>query len=342
MHNSVHNPEERCSICLEEYGLLCRENGTIEVEMRLPCRHTVGSACIAIWLKTNNTCPVCRHEFFPAQPRPFLEHGIMDDEEDGQEDDEAANQSRFTDLNHQYCEQLGLDIDVCLISEALLEQLEDSPRWATGHTTYCMNAVSIYIASHLTREPRSPREIAVATGVDADHIRFTYDQLYPDRARIVDADILSLLEDSFPEANPLNFPSRGHDLTDDQIERDHVLQMLKQGCEEGCHELGLDAAVLDISDGIAARFYTAGLMAHLSPRALTAVGIFMAAHMTCCPRNARQVVEVVRMSENAFRSVYEIAYRNRDVLVDGAALEHVGIEGMERVLERLPIPSALM
>ena len=306
--------------------------------MRLPCNHTVGSACIAIWLKTNNTCPVCRHEFFPAQPRPFLEHGIMD----GQEDDEAADQSSFADLNQDYCTELGLDMDICVISEAIVEQLMESSNWTEGHTVWCMVAVSIYIASHLTREPRSPREIAAVTGVSSDHIRLTYDILFPDRARIADADLLTLLEDSFHEVAPLHWPAPGYELTDDQIERDHILEMLKQGCEDGCQELGLDDAVVDISDGIAARFYAAGLMARLSPRALTAVGIFMASHMTCCSRNARWVVEAVGMSEDAFRSAYDIAYANRDVLIDVAALEHVGMEGMERILGRLPAPSGFM
>ena len=87
-HNRVNNQDERCCICLEEYGTLSRETGTIEVEMRLPCDHSIGSACIATWLKDNNSCPICRREFFPAQPRPYLEHGTLDDQEnDGAEDE---------------------------------------------------------------------------------------------------------------------------------------------------------------------------------------------------------------------------------------------------------------
>lgn len=334
IQNSVNNSEERCSICLENYGILCRENGTIEVGIRLPCNHTVGSACIATWLKTNNTCPVCRHEFFPAQPRPFLEHGIMDDQEDDVEDVQLS----FRDLNQDFCAQLRLDMDICVISEVIVEQLMDSPTWTEGHSALCMVAVSIYVASHLTREPKSPREIAAVTGVDADHIRFTYDHLYPDRERIVDADLLSLLRDLFDEVAPLNWPAPGHESTDDQIEHDHISQMLRQGCEEACNELELNVAIVDISSGIAARFFAAGLMAHLSPRVLTAVGVFMASHMTCCTRSAMQVVQVVGMSVSAFRSAYEVAYANRGVLVDDRALEDVGREGMELILARLPIP----
>ena len=338
MQNSVHNPSERCTICLEEYGILCRENGTIEVEIRLPCNHTVGSACIATWLKTNNTCPVCRHEFFPAQPRPYLEHGVMDGQEDDEVADEVADESGFRDLNQEYCVELGLDMDICVISELIAQKLMGSPNWSDGHTEWCMVAVSIYMASHLAREPRSPREIAAVVGVEADHIRFTYDLLHRDRGHIADADLLFLLEDSFDEVAPLNWPAPGNEVTDHQIEHDHVLQMLKQGCEEGCNELGLDAAVADISNGVAARFFAAGFRAHLSPRALTAVGIFMASHMVYCSRSAMRVVEAVGMNEVAFHTAYDVAYANRNILIDERSLEIGGRGRVERMLERLPVP----
>ena len=44
------------------------ETGVIECETCLPCSHLVGSACIAIWLRSNNTCPVYCRVFFPAHP----------------------------------------------------------------------------------------------------------------------------------------------------------------------------------------------------------------------------------------------------------------------------------
>ena len=52
--------------------------GVVEWEIRLPCGHSVGSSCIVTWLRDNNSCPACRKTFFPAQPRPYLEHGIFE------------------------------------------------------------------------------------------------------------------------------------------------------------------------------------------------------------------------------------------------------------------------
>lgn len=341
MHNSVHTPEERCSICLEEYGTLSRETGTIEVEIRLPCKHTIGSACIATWLKTNNTCPVCRNEFFPAQPRPYLEHGIMDDEEDEDVDWEGEDdQGNIRRLNDDYCAELGLDREICLLSRFIVERLIESPNLNQGHTELCMVAVSIYMASHLTREPRSPREIAAVTGIPADHIRFTYDIIYPEREHVAQPHILYALRTTFGEVDHLNWPAPGHELTDQQIEDNHMSQMLREGCEEGCNELGLEVRVAEITIQIAENFCNQGFMVNLSPRSVTAVSIFMASHITCCPVTTARIADAVRINEHVVQSAYSLAYLSRRRLIEEAWLGEYGRGNLESILDRLPSPLA--
>lgn len=82
VENSVQNDDSQCCICGHDYGSLRPDSGTIECQTRLPCNHSIGSGCISIWLSptgsAENSCPFCRREFFPAQPRP---HG-EDDEDD--------------------------------------------------------------------------------------------------------------------------------------------------------------------------------------------------------------------------------------------------------------------
>ena len=74
-----------CMICLEEYGTVSSDNGTIEHAVLLPCLHHVGSECIAIWLSPGdglgNSCPLCRTIFFPVHLRD-----IDDEDEEGDED----------------------------------------------------------------------------------------------------------------------------------------------------------------------------------------------------------------------------------------------------------------
>lgn len=78
--------ESTCMICLNAYGTSSPDNGSVaENPVRLPCNHHVGSDCISTWLSPSktaqNSCPYCRAKFFPAQPRPYMEHGLMDDDE---------------------------------------------------------------------------------------------------------------------------------------------------------------------------------------------------------------------------------------------------------------------
>ena len=77
--NRVYSKQgTHCMICLEDYNTLNTSTGIVEWEIRLPCGHGLGSSCIVTWLQTNNSCPACRSNVFSQQPRPYLEHGIMD------------------------------------------------------------------------------------------------------------------------------------------------------------------------------------------------------------------------------------------------------------------------
>lgn len=77
--NTYETPVQgECAICFEKYNTMNTLTGVIEAGVRLSCGHTIGSACIATWLRDENSCPLCREAFFPRQPGPYLEHGIMD------------------------------------------------------------------------------------------------------------------------------------------------------------------------------------------------------------------------------------------------------------------------
>lgn len=82
--------DSTCMICLNVYGTKTAEDDAVEMAVRLPCDHEVGAGCIRTWLspdeEARNSCPACRMRFFPAQPRPHMEHGAV--EESGTEDEE--------------------------------------------------------------------------------------------------------------------------------------------------------------------------------------------------------------------------------------------------------------
>ena len=90
----------RCMICLSVYGTDIKERGAAETVVRLPCGHDVGADCIRTWLspdkEARNSCPACRSVFFPAQPRPYMEHGLF--ESDGSDEDvEVSPGATFND-----------------------------------------------------------------------------------------------------------------------------------------------------------------------------------------------------------------------------------------------------
>ena len=327
---------EKCVICLDKYNTPSRETGTSEVAIRLPCNHIIGSACIATWLKDHNSCPICRREFFQAQPRPHLEHGVFD----GQESEDEGDEREATEIIEDFCDQLGLDMEVSIISKYLFQNLIDSWVLDDGHTERCVIAVSIYMGSHITRNPLSPREIAEIAGVDADHIRETYDTIHPERDELTDNIMLSLLEDAFDETDPgrLNWPIPGNVISDVEIERQRDMGMLGERCEQGCDELGLGPAITGLATRIATRYFTASGMVQLPLREMLAASIFMASHMMCNFITLTRVAGALRMDESFVRNAFRVAYTRRDILARQPQLEGSGAQSIENLLRRIPPP----
>ena len=78
-----------CTICSDEYGTASGIDKKAEHPVRLPCSHIVGAECIAKWLtERSNSCPYCRHEFFP---RLSGEEGFDLGDDDNILDDNSNN-----------------------------------------------------------------------------------------------------------------------------------------------------------------------------------------------------------------------------------------------------------
>jgi len=77
-------PRDECPICKEPYGTANVDNSGTEYAVRLPeCGHVVGSKCIAVWLapdRYQNSCPLCRHEFFEATEALDDSYGTVADQ----------------------------------------------------------------------------------------------------------------------------------------------------------------------------------------------------------------------------------------------------------------------
>lgn len=183
----IADPSQICHICLQECGSISSEIGVIECPIRLPCSHVLGSVCIATWLKTENTCPTCRREFFPAQPRL---HGPedSDDEDDGDEgeeiDDETGN--RLVDI----CDELELRLHLSFHLHGIIADMASNillkiPR--EGHSLRCAAVLSLHILSHIFEDPKSLYDLSLVSDVRVPDSRALYRTLYPDRESLVPA-----------------------------------------------------------------------------------------------------------------------------------------------------------
>lgn len=161
--------DEECAICQENYNT--PTSG--EYKIQLPCcgKHTMGSKCIETWLCRQNTCPLCRQEFFPANS--FGDYPFdFDEDEDVNYTEEDYERGLDVDLGlvrqlcHQLCHELGLRAPDLVIHIAI----EVAQRGCFYHVfqnqpTYvdCLNqgAACIYMASHLTNQPLTMDEIVV-------------------------------------------------------------------------------------------------------------------------------------------------------------------------------------
>ena len=189
-----------CCICLQDFGTLSPETGVIECGVALPCCiASVGSSCIATWLRSNNTCPVCRHVFFPAQPRPYLEHGIMADLDPDfsfAQPQQIPEHSIMDDVDpcrpervwHDVCNALGLSDRTIAFAWQLtyrlnnLESFEDDPM-------DCLGGVAIYIMSHILGEPRALGVVSAAVRTHPDDLDRVYRALHPIRDQLVSVEL---------------------------------------------------------------------------------------------------------------------------------------------------------
>ena len=320
--------DRNCIICYQETGKISRETGLFELQIRLPCGHVVGSGCIVVWLKDNNSCPLCRREFFPAQPGPSLED--IEEEEDQEEEqeyeDEEENEERLRMLEtncQSFCLQLDLDRRTIRIAQLLIQNLlQLYPFFQAVSNVYDNNAVrlialAIYIASCLTGHPRSPREIVRVEDVNGhriqdscvingDHIRNLYCSIYSVREELIGDLIMESLE-----GLDVVWPSISlYDGSNDQIECHRDLLIVRDHCVSECTRLQVPAPINDLAQHISANVVRAGFHAfshpenswHLSVSEITAVGIYIASHLVEQPLSRIVVQGLIRDAYPDIRS----------------------------------------
>lgn len=353
LNRLLGNPENYvhadCMICLEKYNTLNTSTGVVEREIRLPCGHGVGSSCIVIWLQANNNCPACRAIFFPAQPRPYLEHGVMGSD--------TLRMAGFPTRNVELTHLLNLDLSIVFGDPDLPEDVQSVARSMAGYLTnyvqtqdhQSMAAASIYMASHLLHHPKTLEEISRVSGVDPDQIRSVYRQGYPSRMQLISVNVLQSIAGDYVEGMLAFLPPPGENGSIDSKARmrnfyrqhslyTHHLTRLETPtlCLYYSRDLGglqIMFAALEIiknetllQDRLGVRF-----------RPLeAAVAVYMATHLLGDPVSYRRIADLVGVREGNIRTAYARLYPVRDQLIKPTMLPHIVVHYLPRALQALP------
>ena len=143
-----------CNICLESYeaARLFRHGGDLSEEtthqaVQTPCSHVFGETCLAQWLESANSCPLCRQHLYEAEAEVERMHGPVGDEDEaffqGIRDDMAAANLELSNSDAEYREQLttlfvristSRDDEEVAATDAAIEVLQDARLmgWVTG------------------------------------------------------------------------------------------------------------------------------------------------------------------------------------------------------------------
>ena len=348
--------EQKCDICLQETGSMSRETGLIELQVRLPCSHVVGSGCIAVWLKNNNSCPICRREFFP---RPSLEDGMVLDQDEDDEEEEEQEEYRerlqlLETICQNYCLQLDLDRRTISIAQMIMPKLVRLyPFYNVVTDIYDDNAVGlvalgIYIASCLTDHPRSPREICrvedanghriqESCAISSDHIRSFYGIIYEQKEELIDDRILESLE-----GHDVFWPS--YDLysgSDDLLECRRDLLTISVRCANECANLQVPSPMDDLAQHIAANLIQTGFHAYSHPEnsqyvsesEITAVSIYIASHLVGRPISPKAIQGLIGDLYPDIRFTYRVVRRACNELVKKDYGEKLGVQLSWETLE---------
>lgn len=336
LENSIQSDSTQpCCICLQNFGTMSSETGVVEYGVRLPCSHYVGSSCIATWLSSNNTCPVCRHIFFPAQPRPYLEHGII------------ANEPHSYGLWCANCSRLNLSNRATAVAALLAAKLR-TLGWLQAYTPNCIGSVAIYVVSHIMGEPKSPEDISpLFRNMQPDLIRSVYRFIHPRKDELVTRellmdpaarahaqgvfalllnratleDMLALLPIPTEVIGFIRSKNEAPSLTGLEYDLVSRREQINERLGGYCTLLGYDDGLVGgfinlVCREIAHNIRRTMILDFRSPQPVMAVSIYMGSHLLCVGTSIRRISEVVGVSERTIRTAYGTVYPRRAELVE--------------------------
>ena len=332
------------------------ETGVIESEIRLPCSHSVGSACIVTWLRTNNTCPLCRRVFFPAQTEPSHEGEDVPDEDgedsnhegEDEEEDMTSLREHIQRLSYMLCRNLRLSLDLSKIVSKISDYLGTMAdfvdfRW---DTPLFIIGATLHMVTHIMKEHRPLDLIARIVGVSLGWIREFHRRINPYREQLIRPNMLDVLSRGVIQHLPgsLPPPDAENDFMDheegvDRLEHCLIptrLNQLEELCVQCSNELALSEDVRVLCSKIAGSIQAGHYLAGRSPLSIVAVSLYIASHLVSSGTTIRQISEISGISEGTIRRVYRRVYPK---LGDFIFFSMIGENRRRRIVQELAWPA---
>ena len=323
--------------CHEEVGSLSSETGIIECLIRLPCSHLVGSHCIATWLHDNNTCPVCRREFFPSRSRPPFIHNIIisrvgDDDAGDVGGDQEALQRLLQEID-RVSRRLELNPAVSLLSK-LIATLSFPLDALRGSSWRPRAAISVFAASHLLGRAVTTDRIAPAVGLTQRSIYETYGRFYPER-RIVsdDRDFIQLVDARSERVwrrspTPPDWPRPDWPRL---MYADAISNMMTSYFEPE-HE----AIFIEVTIGIVSVLAVKPYFNDEEISRVLALSIYLASYLRQTPLSCAEISAATGVSVDDLRALYAVFYPHREDLLECRTFASTDNNSFERLVADLP------
>ena len=175
-------------------------------------------------------------------------------------------------------------------------------------------AVCLYMASCLNREPLAFKEIQQATGVPRDVVHDFYSRIYPHRERLIDIEIVNIIDRGNRQDVCARFPSVGYNLVmfsgAGEIISDTVAtraRSLERLCTDYCQELVLPGVVRMHSHFIVEK--AAHMVSPWNRKAISAASVYWASNISRHEhRSIEHVAIVAGLSVSELDDAFEFIY----------------------------------
>ena len=327
---------DRCFVCLQTYGTLT-DSGAIEREVQLLCNHSLGSMCIATWLKASVNCPICRKELFPDQShREFEEETV---------EDEIPNHPVAVPLVSFDDDLTGQVVRDCYDSFGLAEHVfHDAFRifqptygtvkvWlqAAGLDLHVVACITMFIVLYLLGYPRPLSEFSSNLLVDESDIpdfRSCWAVMYDNRESLIDPSMLEVLGKGNMEFNLAWLPEPDfHEAAiyaQNEVTSGPVnASTLRMSSEQICQALRNGYLIVGLVKYLAGNIYESPYLDVPSCDSIVSAALFMAFHLVGTQRSYEQVHEITGVSVGIIRRTYHQLYPNRRSLVKAGSLEYI-------------------